>query len=245
MGKVKVYRAVVEEIRDEVREDGQVLVKSFGMRIDDAEFTFRVGEFLMVSIPGILSDSGRPVQRAYSLSTSPYDPLVEIAVKLVPDGRLSPALFELSPGAELHGKGPFGHAYLEELGDGRKLFGAGGIGVAPIRGIIRHMVRDGRLAREPVTLYYGARTPCQFTFLDEFMEYEGLPGFRMIRGVDAPHSDWSGPVGYVHQIVEQVPPDRTDSTAFLCGPPVMVRATRQTLLDLGMAESRIFKEEWD
>ena len=58
---------------------------------------FTPGQFVRLG----LTENGRILQRSYTITSAPYEPLMEFFLELVPHGRLTPMLWDLRPGEPL------------------------------------------------------------------------------------------------------------------------------------------------
>ena len=73
----------------------------------------------------------------------------------------------MAPGQKVGIRGPFGNGFNPEPMKGQNvLFVAGGLGLAPARGLIRYVL-DNRKDYKDVSLLIGARTPSDLLFRDE------------------------------------------------------------------------------
>ena len=187
------------------------------------------GQFMMVYVFGV---GEVPI----SVSGPPNRPdSVVLTVRSV--GAVTRAVCASDPGAVLGLRGPFGNAWPIELAAGGDvLVVAGGIGLAPLRPVLLHAL-DHRGEYGTVALLYGARTPADLLYTVE------LDGWREAIGVDvtvdAAGAGWQGGVGVVPKLVAgaQVKPSAT--TAFVCGPEIMMRFTVEALLERGLSPERI------
>ena len=83
--------------------------------------------------------------RAYSLASSPTRDTVEICVRRVPDGDLSPQLVaDLKVGDEVTMRGPRGELVLDHPSERDMVFLATGTGVAPLKGMIDYAFETGQ-----------------------------------------------------------------------------------------------------
>jgi NAD(P)H-flavin reductase len=51
---------------------------------------------------------------------------------------------------------------------------------------------------------------------------------------------WTGKVGFVPHIVEQLAPPAANTVAIVCGPPIMIKLTLPVLAKLGFGKSEIY-----
>lgn len=150
-------------------------------------------------------------------------------------GAVSRALCGQRPGTQVGVRGPFGTGWDLPTADGRDLLVvAGGIGLAPLRPLVHQALSrpgGGRL-----NILVGARTPDELLYRDE------LDGWaRPYCGVTVDRSDtgWPGRVGVVPTLLDEAVFTPEQTTAFVCGPEVMIRATARELLHQGIAARHI------
>ncbi|KUJ66838.1 oxidoreductase [Streptomyces albus subsp. albus] len=151
-------------------------------------------------------------------------------------GAVSRALCALRPGTQVGVRGPFGTGWDLSAAAGRDLLVvAGGIGLAPLRPLVQAAVslprNHGRL-----NVLIGARTPEDLLYREESGTW-GRPYCGVT--VDRAGPEWMGHVGVVTTLLDQAvfTPHRT--TAFVCGPEVMIRATARELRHLGVPAQHI------
>lgn len=155
------------------------------------------------------------VPRAYSIANSPLEDELEICVRRVPGGKLSPRLCdEIAVGDEVIVRGPYGELVLQDRSSRDMVFLATGTGVAPFKGMIDYLFETGRDVFEgekrDVWLFLGT------AWLDD------LPYREAFRTLQAEHdnfhfvpclsrepilSDWDGESDYVqHALLKHTDP---------------------------------------
>jgi NAD(P)H-flavin reductase len=209
--------------------------KTFALRFrDPAEherFTFRPGQFLELSVFG----AGEAPFGFASSPTRKED--FEVTVRRC--GRLTDALHALGTGDEVGLRGPCGNGFDVEDAVGKDLlFVAGGIGLPPLRGLILNVL-DQRERFGRVTILYGARTPSDLVYKDELKEWEERADVEFRVTVDRTEPGWAGNVGMVPTLFDQVDLRPASTTAYVCGPPIMIKFVVQDLLMRGFAEDRV------
>jgi sulfhydrogenase subunit gamma (sulfur reductase) len=190
------------------------------------------GQFLQISLPGY---GEAPI----SFCSSPTQTeSFELCVAAV--GNLSEAMHDLRPGDFVGVRGPYGHGFpVEEMRDRDVLIVAGGIGLAPLRSLIKYAA-DRRSHFGRLILVYGARKPDERLFIDDLAVWEAREDFETLYTVDEADPHWTGRTGVVTVPLReevQIDPERT--TAVVVGPPVMYRFVAAELLEKGMAEDDI------
>jgi NAD(P)H-flavin reductase len=115
---------------------------------------------------------------------------------------------------------------------------AGGIGLAPLRPAIYHVLahreRYGRLA-----ILYGGRTPDQLLYPQELQRWRNRDDVEVEVIVDAAAPGWHGRVGVVPALVALASFDPERTIAMVCGPEVMMRFAVTALRDRGVAPERV------
>ena len=196
----------------------------------DSEPDYKPGQFIQLSI---LSAGEAPI----SICSSPTQKgCLELCVRNA--GLVTGALSGLKQGDEIGIRGPYGNFFPIEPLKGRDLlFVAGGIGLAPLRSVIKYVL-DKRSDYGDVILLYGARTKEDIVFADELDNWARLPDLKLYTTIDKPQSGWTGHVGVVTTLLDKVK-HATAYKAFVCGPPIMIHFTIKGLLDLGWADEDI------
>lgn len=171
------------------------------------------GQFLMVGLPGY---GEAPI----SIASAPGDPeKLELCVRAV--GNLTNALHRLKKGDPVWVRGPFGRGFdLDSIKGKDLLFVAGGIGIVPMRSLVKAVLASGGFGR--LTLVYGANTPDQLLFRDEIRGWKDS-GVDVRLTIDTPHPGWKGSVGVATAYIPDLEIKRGDTVAVVIGPPVMYK----------------------
>ncbi len=117
-------------------------------------------------------------------------------------GAITGALTRMNVGDQFWVRGPFGTPWDLDL-DGRDiLIAAGGIGLAPLRSaiyaVLKYRERYGKVA-----LVVGARSSAQLLYANEYEPWREH-GLAVFGTIDTPEPGWSGRVGFVPDVVEQL-----------------------------------------
>ncbi|MBL8292253.1 MAG: FAD/NAD(P)-binding protein [Bryobacterales bacterium] len=176
---------------------------------------FAPGQFSMLYVFGV---GELPI----SISGDPEEPRrLVYTVRSV--GPATKALVSSQPGDTVGVRGPFGTSWPLEAARGRDvLIVAGGIGLAPLRPVIYHVLRH-RDDYVRLIVLYGARSPGDRLFRKELEAWNRLPDTHVLSTVDYGGATWRGRVGVVTTLFRYVRlhPDRT--VAMICGPEIMMR----------------------
>jgi NAD(P)H-flavin reductase len=90
---------------------------------------------------------------------------------------------------------------------------------------------------EQVRVLYGAREPSELLY-PELLE-EWRPDVDIEVTVDAAGPEWPGPVGFVAKLVSRAELRSQRTTAFVCGPEIMMRLSARALADAGVPARQI------
>ena len=225
------------------------------LRDDGEPLDFIPGQFIQVHFDYA---DGTPTKRSYSLATIHDHALgpgeaVEIAVSYVPGGAAT-ALFEgLPEGGTINASGPYGRFCLMPADANRRyLLIATGTGVTPYRSMLPHLETLMRERGVEVVLLFGARTPAELLYGDEFRAFaESHPGFRFVPcfsrelpAAGSAHAHADVRHGYVQQALPDFAPDPATDIAYLCGNPNMVDACFEALKGFGLAVPQIRREKY-
>ena len=205
---------------------------TFDVDGDSATYRFVAGQFNMLYLPGVgesaISMSGDPSRIDGWIHT------VRVA------GNVTRTLAGLGRGDTLGLRGPFGAGWpVDELAGCDVVIVAGGLGMAPLRPLIYH-VMNHRDQFGHVTLICGARTPDGLLYLREYDVWRQR-GIDVQLTVDRATSDWAGHIGVVTLLIDRLQLPRPEQTHLVaCGPEVMMKYAAASGLRLGLAAERMW-----
>lgn len=206
-------------------------VKTFHVTTDNGKpFTPMPGQLAMVSL--------LPIGEAMFSITSQGEDHLEFAIKRV--GMLTDALHNVDVGQEIGVRGPYGNGFPVEACKGKDiLFIGGGIGLAPVRSLINYCIAH-REEFGKLHVIYGARSPADLCFKEDLFEnWPKVKDMRVDVTVDRGDESWTGNVGFVPALLEQLNPSPEGKIAVTCGPPVMIKFVLQSLAKMGFAPEQI------
>ena len=149
-------------------------------------------------------------------------------------GAVSRAICEAPVGATLGLRGPFGHGWPSPPPDGDVIVMAGGIGLAPLRPVVIAGLRRPRR----LTVLIGARTPFDLLYTAEYDRWRAA-GARVLVTVDRAPTGWTGGVGVVTTLLAGLGL-AANTTAYVCGPELMMRFGADALAAAGVSPERIW-----
>ncbi len=219
-------------------------VKTFRLTAVDGgplPFDYLPGQFMNVLVPAH-GEAAPLVKRSYTIASSPTQgAYCEISVKREPEGVVSRHLHDaLAAGDELRIAAPYGRFTFTGEEDPSIVLIACGIGITPLMSVIRYLTDSGWGGK--ITLFFGFRTPADFVFREELERLSRRhPNLRVVATASKPEgTDWRGRTGRIgSDLVREVLPDIASRRVHLCGPKAMMDATRDFLLELGVARERI------
>lgn len=209
--------------------------------LEDAErprpFDFRPGQFFTL----VADVDGRPVRRAYSASSAPGAPRLEITVKRVEGGRFSTHVHrDLRVGDRLSVRGPSGAFHVEPAAREVVLIAAGS-GVTPMMSAIRTLLAEPGAGR--IALLCSNRGEEEVIFADELLRLEEENPERLavthVLTRERGRLDAAGVRGWLAELRPS-----TGAHYYLCGPEGLMDTVRSVLAELGVPEERVHRERY-
>jgi NAD(P)H-flavin reductase len=193
---------------------------------------FEPGQFNMLYAFGAgevpISISGDPAQSQTLIHT----------IRAV--GTVTQAMRRVRRGDVLGVRGPFGAHWPTTEAEGKDIvMVTGGIGLAPLRPVIYHLVAHRRKYGK-IALLYGARTAQDVLYAQELAHWRGEFDLQVEVTVDSAADDWRGNVGVVTSLLPRARFDPADTIALVCGPEVMMRFTLLELQKRHLGTEQIF-----
>jgi NAD(P)H-flavin reductase len=165
-------------------------------------------------------------------------PLLVHTVRAV--GAVTEAICAAKPGTVLGVRGPYGNTWPVEEARGRDaVIVAGGIGLAPLRPALQHVL-EHRGDHGAAVLLYGSRTPHDLVYRGELERLAARSDLELRVTVDAAEDDWRGNVGVVPKLVADASFDPENAIAMICGPEIMMRYTAEALLACGVPARSVY-----
>jgi CDP-4-dehydro-6-deoxyglucose reductase len=191
----------------------------------------------------LLIEDGR--RRSFSIANRPNNETLELHVRVTPAGRFANwAANEMPERAILRLEGPLGAFYLREDSDRPIVMVAGGTGIAPIHAMLDELLTRG--SARPTHLLWGVRSQRDL-YLDARLRgwADRHSNFRYTPVLSEPDADWRGGRGFVHDAMRAAHPSLDGLEVYLSGPPVMVRAGKDTALAAGLDADHLYYDSFD
>jgi predicted ferric reductase len=170
----------------------------------------------------------------FSLSAAPDGRSLRITVKDL--GDFSARVGAIKPGTFVVAEGPFGSFTDDVRTRDRAALIAGGIGITPIRALIEEMKGD-------LVLIYRAVRAEELIFrdeLDRIARQRGITVHYLLGDHRTPGNERLLSAEHLRQLV----PTIASREIYLCGPPAMMRAVRQSIDRLGIPTQYVHTDEF-
>ena len=218
--------------------------------------TFEPGQFLTIKVP----IDGKSLIRTYTLSSAPADEYLRISVKREAAfgdnaaGQVSDHLHRyLSVGDRLEAKSARGDFTFDASAPRPAVLLSAGIGITPMLSMAKHALIEGFRTRRtrPVTLISSARDQLQRGFFVELNEIaqQSKGHIRSVWALSQPEPTLKEGHDFHHQgrisaqlLQEVLALD--DYDFYLCGPSGFMQSMYDMVRTLGVADARIFAEEF-
>jgi NAD(P)H-flavin reductase len=184
-------------------------------------WVFGVGE-LPISISG---DPAKPNRLVYTVRSV---------------GQATHALVSQSVGNSVGVRGPLGTGWPGEAARGKDvIIVAGGIGLAPLRPLIYHVLSN-RTEYGRLVILYGARSPRDLLYRKELATWARNRETQVLVTVDYGGLSWRGHVGVVTTLFKYARLQPAHSVAMVCGPEIMMRFVTRELESHGLRRNDIY-----
>ena len=197
------------------------------------DYSFKPGQFNMITTFGF---GEAPI----SISSDPEEKQIGHTVRKV--GSVTEAMALMKTNATIGIRGPYGRGWpMEELEGKDVLIIAGGIGLAPLRPVItqisKHREKFGHFE-----IIYGARTPADGLFKNEYESWRGITNTSLHLTVDrVPEGEnWDDSVGLVTKLLNNINTKPENSLILVCGPEIMMKFIVRDLLEKQFSPEQIY-----
>lgn len=227
----------IKDINAKIRriENQSPSVKLFTIDYEE-ELEFKAGQFVNL----IFEHNEQKYTKPYSIASNPiYKNSLQLSIKLVPEGRATPKLWEKKEGEEVILKGPLGLFTIKNEKE-KLVFIGTGTGIAPLRAMIQDEIYNKKTQKE-ITLIFGVRHENEMLFYDEFVKLASEnPNFKYITVVSKPNENYTGRTGHVQDNFDTI--DTQNSEFYICGLPAMFEGAKNKLLEMGAEEKTLHHE---
>jgi NAD(P)H-flavin reductase len=116
---------------------------------------------------------------------------------------------------------------------------SGGLGLAPLRPAIYHLLRH-RAEYGRLVLLHGARTPTDVLFTSELQAWAKRGDFQVLLTVDQADFTWPHAIGLVTALFPEAEFDPARTIGLVCGPEIMMHFALEEFLERGVPSERLY-----
>jgi ferredoxin/flavodoxin---NADP+ reductase len=231
------------------RKDYSADLWSVRVRTED-KFVFKPGQYATLGV----ERGTQIIQRAYSIVSSPLEEDMEFFFELVPEGELTPLLFQCNVGDRMWMRRQAKGLFLLDTksGHSQHLLYCTVTGIAPYVSIVRSLAREeaeGKPVNHRIIVLQAASRSWEFAYNQELDELaQRCAWLRYIPSVSRPWEDpsWQGEAGRVEDVARKYADSLgfgpTDTTVYLCGHPQMIENCKGIFQRRGFAKQQIREE---
>jgi ferredoxin-NADP reductase len=191
----------------------------------------------------LVAKNGYRAERSYSIASAPGSGTkVEFGVALLPDGEVSPYLWQLKVGQQINLRGPIGRHFIwEPTFPGPLVLIGGGSGLVPLVAMLRHYVNHRGESPHEVVLVESGRTEARLLYRDELDSYaqkfHEIKLSRLITGNEGRIT-----ADFIDRALVGI--DKAAANVYVCGGTSFVELVANTLLQLHIPREKIKTERF-
>ncbi len=230
--------AIVKKHHARVKQCRRILPDVYGATFEslDKPFRYHSGQFLHLAMDPYDPTRPWPDSRCFSIQSPPTDDCRQLSLSFSVKGKFTQRMAEqLVEGRAVWLKMPYGDLFMPDFSGETCVFVAGGTGVTPFLSLFLHPA-FARFAR--VALYLGVRSADYHVFAEELSQAQRMNPRFAVSVVDQQRD------GLIPIDALQVKHGPT-AVYFVSGPPVMIRAFRQRLMEQGVPEDHVRTDDWE
>ncbi len=211
-----------------------------------AGFVFRAGQSADLTLLSPREADAEGDIRTFSIAAAPAENALMFATRLR-DTAFKRNLRSMEIGTTLKIDGPAGSFNLHKNSAKPAVFLAGGIGITPFLSMIREAV-SLKSAHE-IHLFYANRRPEDSAFLRELQDMAGLhTRFHLVATmseIEKSKQPWQGERGFIDgAMLKRYLPALNGPIYYIAGPPAMVAAMKQMLINQQIDEDDVRSEDF-
>ena len=210
-------------------------IYTFGLRFVDPEvrraYRFSAGQFNMLYAFGV---GEVPI----SIVSDPDDPsLLEHTIRIA--GRVTGVMAKWKVGDVVGARGPYGRGWPLEAARGRDVvIVTGGIGCAPVVGVINYIFRR-REQYGTLHILHGVKKSKDLLYRERFDAWRHAARTHVYLSADHPDEHWRDHVGVVTGLFDALDADPS-ALVMMCGPEMMMRYAVRALHRKGFRDDSLY-----
>lgn len=202
-----------------------------------ADFSFEAGQYVAMMVSNLVAPDIRAGVRSLSIASAPCEENLYFAMRQSDSG-FKQTLFALKPGETVAATKAIGHFTLSHAADDLPIvFLIGGIGITPVRSILKQAEHDG--SARAFTLFYSNRFEKDAAFHEELKAIK-LPNYRYIATLSQetkPCAEANEERGYICEtMLRKYLPDVHGVWFYLVGAPAFIEAMEKMLSEMGVTK---------
>jgi sulfhydrogenase subunit gamma (sulfur reductase) len=244
MNVLEPTKARITQIRKMTEYESLITIRFLDSNFLDG-FVYKPGQFVKLGVMGV---GEAPISICMAQTK---DPGLELCVRNA--GRVTNAVHNLKVGDLLWVRGPYGNGFpMNEFEGCDLILVAGGLGIAPIRGVLQYALLNREKYGE-ISLLYGIRCYDLMLFKEDvlnwfrngdeqgvrlYLSYEDAKD-EMCNGLKC-ERDERCTQGLVTKLFSMIEPLPKNTVALLGGPPIMYKFTVMELDKLGFEPDKVY-----
>ena len=223
-----------------VRAEGGATVDIDVEAVGHGGLSFEPGQFAWIKV----GNSPYTIEEhPYSFASSAEKP-AELSFGVSALGDFSERLQEIEEGTTVYLDGPHGAFSIDRAQAPGYVFVAGGVGITPMMSFL-HTLAD-RGDPRPLLLLYSETAEGDLAYSEEIEALEKRLNLETVYVLEEPPDDWDGEAGRItgDLLERRLPKERFPRRVFVCGPPPMMAAVEEALLNHGVPQSHIHVEKF-
>ncbi len=198
---------------------------------------YQPGQFIYLTALDRSLAAGTGEEHPYTLTSAPEEAELRVAIKDLGDA--SRAIQAVTVGSEVRVTGPYGAFFPPpDAPAAAELWIAGGIGVTPFLGRMRHLARCGESV--DIQMIYCVQDETRALFAEELVELaERIPGLHLTLHYFYQHGPLSADFLRYHCR------DQASRQVYVCGPVPLLTLSKKLLLAAGLPRGQFHSEEFN
>jgi len=234
MDKENPYLPSVAMVRRVIKETPNIV--SVQLVLEDEKeresFSFKPGQVGQLSVFG----SGEST----FVINSPASNTEVLQFTVMKVGVNTTAISNLSQGERVGVRAPLGNWFPCQQWEGKNLLIiGGGIGLAPLRPLIFHVL-ENRDKYKDLTVLYAAKTPEDRCYKYDLEKWSKSDDINLVQTIDTACHGWNEEVGLCPNVLEKMGPSPQGTVAITCGPPIMIKYTLEVLKKLKFGSDMVY-----
>jgi ferredoxin-NADP reductase len=230
------------QLRVEAIEKQTTDTSTFYLReVNGNKVHYQAGQFITL----VIDHHGQEIRRSYSLSSSPHEELLAVAVKRIPNGEITRYLHTYTKVGDMWNTvEPAGRFTAPQAADSNELFYfAAGSGIVPVYAHLKYLLRQP--ATPGITLFYSNLNPQSIIFKQQLDELAAAYSQQLtIIHLLSSEARRLNNIMVEKLVRQNIKRDIQQAQFYLCGPFTYMRMVQLSLLYMGIAAAHIHKENF-